>query len=327
MFTTAIIALIFCLGRLSIGYIVRDKVKFNVLPSKGTGQSCILATSVTQQPQSSANSLARYLELRSRPQQIYLARQRMSLPFAVLLMRSSYNSMDELDCVPMNEFQKQFFLFRQTEWEDYHNKHPNVLQGDLADPAYFDFISFAQYATISAQLREAKQSFVELVNASGDAVVVKRPFRYSDDAALPLFHSALVGDKLLDAFYEKYWQILPNNQTFDTLRSLQSKLDFFIESAPSLLDIFVMNSYALSMTVSVQSRSADGALLLLTSAVPANLWSLQLLQQRRELPANDFEVKLLDAFARRCGLRVDRRSLTVANKLNTMYTLAVSRGS
>lgn len=88
----------------------------------------------------------------------------MDLSFAVLLMRSSYNSVDELDCVPMNEFQKQFFLFRQTEWEDYHNKHPNVLQADLADPSYFDFISFAQYATISAQLRQPRQSFVELVS-------------------------------------------------------------------------------------------------------------------------------------------------------------------
>ena len=63
-------------------------------------------------------------------------------------MRTSYKVADELDFVPMNEFQKDFFLLRQTEWDPYRKQLPKVTQGDLADPNYFDFISFAQYATI-----------------------------------------------------------------------------------------------------------------------------------------------------------------------------------
>jgi hypothetical protein len=52
----------------------------------------------------------------------------------------SYSVVDDLDFVPMDEFQKDFFLFRQDEWEDYKGYHPTVMQGDLADPLYFDFI-------------------------------------------------------------------------------------------------------------------------------------------------------------------------------------------
>jgi hypothetical protein len=39
----------------------------------------------------------------------------------------------------------------------------SVKQGDLADPRYFDFISFAQYATISNSMENGKLLFVERV--------------------------------------------------------------------------------------------------------------------------------------------------------------------
>ena len=107
--------------------------------------------------------IAEYLEKASRPPQLNVPRKRLELPFAINLMRSSYNAVDFLDFVAMDEFQKSFFLFRQSEWEDYHEYHPLVLQGDLADPYYFDFISFTQYATISDKCRSGKQNFVEKV--------------------------------------------------------------------------------------------------------------------------------------------------------------------
>jgi hypothetical protein len=37
--------------------------------------------------------------------------------FAVLLMRSAYDSVDELDFVAMNKFQKDFWKLRQSEQE------------------------------------------------------------------------------------------------------------------------------------------------------------------------------------------------------------------
>jgi hypothetical protein len=85
-------------------------------------------------------SFATFIERKSRPDHIGIPRKRMELTFSVQLMRLSYAVVDDLDFVPMDEFQKDFFLFRQDEWEDYRGYHPTVMQGDLADPLYFDFI-------------------------------------------------------------------------------------------------------------------------------------------------------------------------------------------
>ena len=105
-----------------------------------------------------------FIERRSRPSHINIPRIRLDLPFAVQLMRTSYNAVDELNFIAMDDFQKSFFLFRQSEWEEYRDKHPNIIQGDLSDPYYFDFISFAQYATISDKCKIGKLQFVEKVN-------------------------------------------------------------------------------------------------------------------------------------------------------------------
>lgn len=82
----------------------------------------------------------KFIERKSRPDHVGVPRKRMELTFSVQLMRLSYAVVDDLDFVPMDEFQKDFFLFRQDEWEDYKGYHPTVMQGDLADPLYFDFI-------------------------------------------------------------------------------------------------------------------------------------------------------------------------------------------
>ena len=50
-------------------------------------------------------------------------------------------------------------------------QHPNVLQGDLADPVYFDFISFAQFAVIDEKMKVGKFEFVEKFDANGTTQV------------------------------------------------------------------------------------------------------------------------------------------------------------
>lgn len=109
------------------------------------------------------NDFQSFIERKNRPTHVGIPRKRMDLQFAIQLMRNSYNMVDELDFVPMDEFQKDFFLFRQSEWEDYRNYHPNVMQGDLSDPLYFDFISFCQYAVISYKMKYGKLDFIEKV--------------------------------------------------------------------------------------------------------------------------------------------------------------------
>lgn len=133
----------------------------------------------------------------TRPKPVGVPRKRMELPFAVLLMRSSYAITDELDFTPMDEFQRSFFLFRQSEWEIYRNDHPYVLQGDLADPVYFDFISFAQYVVISEAMKNGKYEFVEKVGADGNSTIVRRDPALISNNDLPLIHSQRVGDAIL----------------------------------------------------------------------------------------------------------------------------------
>lgn len=90
------------------------------------------------------------LDWRSRPPLPAMARQNLDQQFAVCLMRTSYNVVDALDFVPMDEFQKRQYLTRQDEWERFLAESRKAFgtapeQGNLADPQYFDFISFVQY--------------------------------------------------------------------------------------------------------------------------------------------------------------------------------------
>mmetsp|Transcript_12350 Transcript_12350/g.27040 ORF Transcript_12350/g.27040 Transcript_12350/m.27040 type:complete len:211 (-) Transcript_12350:668-1300(-) len=53
------------------------------------------------------------------PKPTRLLRPKLNMEFAVLLMRSSYSVLDDLDCVPMDQFQRDFFLIRQAEYQPY----------------------------------------------------------------------------------------------------------------------------------------------------------------------------------------------------------------
>ena len=144
------------------------------------------------------------LERNSRPGHVGIPRARMDLPFAVLLMRTAYAVADELDYTPMDEFQKSFFLFRQNEWEDYKSYHPTIVQGDLADPLYFDFISFCQSVVLAFTMRNGLQDFVEKVGAEGETLVVRRNEIYQDNNQLPTAHAQLTG-----LFLSLFLQLFP----------------------------------------------------------------------------------------------------------------------
>ena len=94
-------------------------------------------------------AVQRALELKRRPEPQRAPRRKLEQDFAVLLMRSSYGAADELDFVAMDQFQKEFFLFRQDEYPDYLESLQGapMMQGDLRDIKYLDFISFAYDCT------------------------------------------------------------------------------------------------------------------------------------------------------------------------------------
>jgi hypothetical protein len=105
-------------------------------------------------------------EALGRPKPKKLFRRPIDQKFAVLLMRTSYAVLDEMDVVAMDQFQRDFFLFRSTYYEDYVNSLGGagvVKQGDLTDPNYFDYVSFAQYRTINYELDKPASIFKEQV--------------------------------------------------------------------------------------------------------------------------------------------------------------------
>lgn len=76
-------------------------------------------------------------------------------------------------------------------------QHGRIKQGDLTDPDYFDFISFAQYASVAEAMRNGRDIFEEKVGAEGEKRTVQRNPDYADNSLLPAEHSRRVGDKML----------------------------------------------------------------------------------------------------------------------------------
>ena len=115
-----------------------------------------------------------------------------------------------------DQFQRDFFLIRQAEYEPYVNAlGPGVVQqGALTDPYYFDFISFAQYATISREIAKdppfvfEEQQPVEVGEGQPQkfiATVIKRDPSLKNDM-LAIEHDRLVGNAILDRLDETFGQ-------------------------------------------------------------------------------------------------------------------------
>ena len=236
------------------------------------------------------------IEATLRPKVRALPRPRLAQDFAVQLMRSSYAVADELDFMPMDQFQKSQFIFRQREWDDYRTKL-QVSQGDLTDPAYFDFISFCQYATIADGMRQGRIVFEELTDANGTSTIVSRnPSLPQSNQALPAAHSLRVGDRILDWMLERYAAAPSLKPVIPEGRPTATQL---VDGIQRVADIFSVNQFSLASTV---SPLPDGGGISWTLVAPANLWSGQVLQLRGDNPRNDFEAMVSLAFLRRCGV-------------------------
>ena len=274
------------------------------------------------------------LERKARPKHVGIPRRRVELPFAVEMMRSTYNAIDWLDCTAMDEFQRTFFLFRQNEWEDYRKYHPNVFQGDLSDPLYFDFISFAQYATAAEKFRTSRTEFVEKFNAQGDTRIVRRSPKLQNNDILPIIHSRAVGQRLVEWMYVRYNALLPSlpdkSVALIAEARLDKELDGFRAGAQALLDVFTINSFAADAQISevpfekTAAVTSGSRLYRIVMRAPATLWSQQVLRVRKDLPVNDFEVKCLQEYARRCGLELTRVLTSIENGIDVVHLVRLT---
>ncbi|KAJ1456560.1 hypothetical protein M885DRAFT_616198 [Pelagophyceae sp. CCMP2097] len=234
----------------------------------------------------------------NRPAIPTVPRQRLVLDFAVQLMRSSYNAVDDLDFVAMDAFQKKFFLLRQDEWQPYKDKVAAKVgsppfQGDLEDASYFDFISFAQYETINECLKRPQALFEELVDAEGETLVVARA-NGVNDGDLAAAHARIVGDSLLAFISDRFQDIAFDASTPQDVAA----------NVRRLVNWLCVLGFAADSTVSL-----DGSALSVRLLGPANLWSLK--ATKANAAPNDFLAKLVQAYLRRVGQRDVSPKLTI----------------
>ena len=159
--------------------------------------------------------LAGELLFRARaPQPVAFPRRSVRLRLAVLLLRSTYESVSSAEVVSDADFQRFFFLERQSAWQPYLNLYSptRIDQGDLSDPLYFDYISAAQYLTLARILRDASSGALPLLyertvyvppdeeagtEERWETSVARRNPDLDDAGALQAFIERAVGDTIL----------------------------------------------------------------------------------------------------------------------------------
>jgi len=243
--------------------------------------------------------------LRSKPPRVL--RPKLDKDFAVMLMRTSYRVLDELDCVPMDQFQRDFFILRQAEYEPYTNAlGPGIVkQGDLSDPYYFDFISFAQYLAINREIAqdppyvfEEKQPVEEDSPESDQpqrfvSKVVRRDPTITNDMLAPE-HSRRVGAAILNRFDEVLGGTPAALPSFPP--GSKPSADQVLASLSQLVKLFLINGFAWDGSAAIVSGpsssssagTASGTEFCLKLVSPATIWGSKGLSLQRSPLLNDF---------------------------------------
>lgn len=265
-------------------------------------------------------TLLAQLERKTHPRPIKTLRPRLNKDFAVMLMRSSYNALDELDCVSMEQFQRDFFIIRQAEYEPYVRALGDgfVQQGDLTDPYYFDFISFAQYSTINRDIKDAPFVFEEKQPQEvqeGEMqkfipVVVKRDPTITN-AMLPGEHSKKVGNAILNYFRETFGGTSSSLPEVDSDES--PTLDQLNSALEQLVKLFLLNGFAFDGKL---TASVDRQLFQILFVSPATLWGGSILQKQEV--SNDFFLKSATMLISQYGHEVLKTSISYQGNEQTI---------
>ena len=255
-----------------------------------------------------------------RPKPPKLLRRKLSQDFAVLLMRSSYNALDEMDCVAMDQFQRDFFLIRLAEYETYKQNLGDgmVQQGDLTDPNYFDFISFAQYKTINREVTQdppfifeeqqlpPEDSDIPQMKPNGTArfipVVVKRDPKLTNKMLIPT-HQAKVGASILDKLEITF------GETDVRIPEIGDRPDAvaLLAALRQILQLFLINGYAFKGEVGLETAGGGAfGVYKVTLSAPATLWSGKVLQAEGDPLDNDFLLKTMNEYIRRKGYQTTK---------------------
>ncbi|KAG7669134.1 hypothetical protein Ndes2526B_g05412 [Nannochloris sp. 'desiccata'] len=246
------------------------------------------------------------------PQPVSLPRRNLGPAFAVLLLRSGYEVADSLDFIAMQEFQRSFWLLRQSEWEPLTIQYSpiTIKQGELSDPNYFDFIAAMQFTTITTSMKNGIQTFREYCGEEcpegleGEYKLVTRDPELQDNMLLPVKFETELGNMIYNGLREGFQGVVfnppapldPRCSTEELISGVRALLKVFKDQG------FCINADVLDVKPGVGPYSISFRVSL---TGPANLWALQSINSKR---GNIFPV--YDAFATAAFLRASERSAT-----------------
>ncbi|UPR02626.1 hypothetical protein HOP50_10g59530 [Chloropicon primus] len=224
-----------------------------------------------------AEALGLELPFKRMPDAVKFPRKTVNDVVAVSFMRSLYSSVEDLELVSMQTFQKEFWLYRQQVQGDYiaalQPLQPSV--GDLTNSSYLDFISFCLFHVAAKTLAEAgaSQSLIsDFEDRVGSGILSRLGVGILDSSvvALPVNTEALIdfdegGGAAPSPEAEAESSAAPNLPPVDA--ALTEKLRVASASGPQALvqawlDHLVGKGYALRASVSdlpprVQTDLAD----------------------------------------------------------------------
>ena len=234
------------------------------------------------------------------PDPVRFPRAPLDIKLAVLLLRSTYETVDAMDVMAMDTFQINFWKSRQSEWEPYTQQYSplKIEQGKLTDPLYFDFISYTQFKVVSKEIPRSQSVFEERSGAEGTTKVVRRDATLSDNKVLP----AVLAQRLGDTIYARVRYGFEGTDFDAPEPSFDGDVDSAVGGMRKLVNSFVRKGYALKSAVDVVNNGVGDKQRVVTIRLdgPATLWSAQALAARGVTPTNEYLGYALTGYLRLC---------------------------
>ena len=235
---------------------------------------------------------------------VRIPRPNLKLPFAVLLMRSSYEALENTNIYDMREFQIEFWRLRADMQPSYvESIKPGLFrQGDLTDSLYFDFINYSQWVTTKGVIERSSAFNAQLGAQSGNPLRgALTPAVYLDEVAETLYN------KLSNGF-----TLTPESDpvTFDVPAPL-ARDDDVLEGVSKLMQVFVNNGYATRIDVKRMPPPADGGgvAFAIETTGGCTLWGNSQLRKdgKTKLPGGDALINAYECIALRGYLAKSQR--------------------
>ena len=282
----------------------------------------------------------RFLVSASAPEPVMFPRPTIALAFAVCLLRSSYEAVDECDVLAMDTFQATSWKFRQSEWEPYKYLYEplKIEQGAIADPLYFDFATFVQTATVGRAIPKSTSVFEERVGAEGTPRIVRRDESLRDNDALPEAIAERCGKKIYERlvngfdrgedFQVEYFPGAPKPVSRDA-RGTQ-RLDEAIGGMRAIAEVFVDNGYALRISVDNDLRASNrpenadvSRRVRVRVNGPATLWGARELINRGIVTTNEFLGFTLTAYLAESGISSAYTERVTDTEIDMSFSLSL----